>query len=206
MIRRAHIRDIAQLGRIINDCAELGVMLHRSLEDLYEHARDFHVIEDEGQIVGVCGLSIIWADLAEVYALAIVPSHRSKGLGRKLVQAAIEDAQELGLARLMSLTYERAFFKKLGFEVVDRLDLPMKVWSECAGCPKNQACDEIAMIRQLDVPPIHAPKPASPLSTMVELPILIPPAPGSFPSDTPPAPGLALEKAPDNSSDGSSGD
>ncbi|MCC6581706.1 MAG: N-acetyltransferase [Phycisphaeraceae bacterium] len=167
LIRRADVRDVPQFGKIINDCAEYGLMLHRSLEFLYEHVRDFYVAVDDAApvgdsrgVVGVCGLGVVWSNLAEVYSLAVAPPWRGKGVGRQLVEAVIRDAEALCVSRLMSLTYERAFFEKLGFCVVDRLTLPMKVWSECARCPKNQACDEIAMIRVLNVPEATSPRPS----------------------------------------------
>jgi len=154
LIRRATVRDVPAISQIINDCAEYGIMLHRSLSFLYEHVRDFHVAVDgemhDERVVGCCGLSIVWSNLAEVYSLAVAPARRKRGLGRQLVQACVQDAQHLGLPRLMALTYEQAFFAKLGFAVVDRQTLPLKVWSECLRCPKNQACDEIAMVRVLD--------------------------------------------------------
>ncbi len=156
-----------RLARIINDCAEYGLMLHRSHAFLYERLRDFHVAVAAGDpggdgeageaVVGVCGLRVIWSNLAEVYALAVDPTQRGKGLGRMLVEACVNEARRLGIRRLMSLTYEQAFFEKLGFAVVDRQTLPLKVWSECLQCPKNQACDEIAMVRMLaDVPDLAA--------------------------------------------------
>lgn len=173
MIRRALIKDIVGIARLVNQFAERGLMLHRSMENLYEHARDFHVaVDNNDNVVGVCGLNIVWADLAEVYSLAVDKSQQSKGLGSRLVEATIEDARELGIARLMSLTYEQRFFERLGFTVVDRMTLPLKVWNECMSCPKNQACDEIAMVYDLDVPTIKAPKPGRPVNSLIELPIL----------------------------------
>jgi amino-acid N-acetyltransferase len=173
MIRRALIRDIVGIAQLVNQFAERGLMLHRSMEHLYEHARDFHVaLDDEENVVGVCGLNIVWADLAEVYSLAVDRSQQGKGLGSRLVEAAIDDAQELGIRQLMSLTYEQRFFERLGFIVVDRMTLPLKVWSECMYCPKKQACDEIAMVRVLDVPKVEAPKPGRPVGSLIELPIL----------------------------------
>lgn len=164
MIRRAHIADVPAMARIINDCAEYGLMLPRSLASLYENVRDFHVAVDEDQhVLGVCGLGIVWANLAEVYALAVAPEARGRGLGRQLVLTCVEEAEELGVQRLMTLTYERAFFEKLDFAVIDRQQLPLKVWSECVRCPKNQACDEIAMVRVVEgVPEVDVPRPAAP--------------------------------------------
>lgn len=149
MIRRASIHDVPEVGRIINDAAEFGLMLHRSQSYLYEHVRDFCVAELDGKVVGVCGLNIVWANLAEIYALAVDRTHRGKGLGGKLVEACVEEATQLGIARLMTLTYEKSFFDRLQFTVIDRQDLPLKVWSQCVHCLKNHACDEIAMIRVL---------------------------------------------------------
>lgn len=149
MIRRASIADVPEIGRIINDAAEYGLMLHRSQSYLYEHVRDFCVAELDGQVVGVCGLNIVWANLAEIYALAVDRRHRGKGLGGKLVEACVEEATQLGIARLMTLTYEKSFFERLKFTIIDRQDLPLKVWSQCVHCLKNHACDEIAMIRVL---------------------------------------------------------
>jgi amino-acid N-acetyltransferase len=166
-IRNANARDVPEIAQIVNDCAEYGLMLHRSHAFLYERLRDFHVAVAAGDaggggeaveaVVGVCGLRVIWSNLAEVYALAVLPQWRGRGLGRKLVEVCVDEARRLGIRRLMSLTYEQPFFEKLGFAVVDRQTLPLKVWSECLQCPKNQACDEIAMVRVLgDVPDLAA--------------------------------------------------
>ncbi len=174
MFRSALIHDVSALGSIINDCAEYGQMLHRSLEYLYENVRDFQVAEVDGRVAGVCGLKIVWGDLAEVYALAVGPAHRGQGLGRKLVEACFDEARRLGVRRLMTLTYEQSFFEKLGFAVLDRQQLPLKVWSECLRCSKNQRCDEIAMACVLeDVPPGASPDPQSPSDDQYVVPITL---------------------------------
>lgn len=177
MIRRADVRDVPAFARIINDCAEYGLMLHRSLSFLYEHVRDFYVAVDDkdpARVQGVCGLSVVWANLAEIYSLAVAPEARGKGLGKRLVEAAVEDARRLGIRKLMALTYQKDFFERAGFEVVDRQQLPLKVWSECMQCPKNQACDEIAMIRVLDeVPELPAPSAPSPAPQEYVVPVVL---------------------------------
>ena len=159
MIRRADVRDVPAIGRIINDCAECGQMLHRSMSFLYENVRDFFVAAERGQVVGVSGLSVVWANLAELYALAVTPTGRGRGLGRQLVAACVDEARHLRIRRVMALTYEEAFFSRCGFAVIDRRQLPLKVWSQCVQCAKNQACDEIAMMLELaDVTEVSAPQ------------------------------------------------
>jgi amino-acid N-acetyltransferase len=137
-LRDAHVADVPGMASVLNDYAERGLMLHRSRSELYDRIRDFRVAEHEGRIVGV-----------EVYALAVAPSARGMGLGRKLVESMVELCREIGVRRAFALTYEREFFERCGFEVVDRRTLPLKVWGECVRCPKHEACDEIAMVREL---------------------------------------------------------
>lgn len=173
MIRPARIIDVPTISRIINDAAEFGQMLPRSLAALYENIREFQVasVDPDGPVIGVCGLSIIWADLAEVVALAVDRRHRGQGIGRRLVEAVLAEATALGVRRVMTLTYEQAFFERLGFTVVDRAKLPQKVWADCVRCPKHEACDEIAMIRILDVPALEVPAP--PDTTRYDVPVVL---------------------------------
>jgi amino-acid N-acetyltransferase len=177
VLRPARVGDARPIAAIVNDYAEQGLMLHRSLAELYEHLRDYQVAERsaDGRVVGVVGLRIMWANLAEIYSLAVPPEAARQGLGKRLVAAAVEDAERLGIRKLFTLTYERRFFERCEFEVVDRhQNLPLKVWSECVRCPKNQACDEIAMMRVLEHIPDAAP--AEPRSQEAdrhyELPVL----------------------------------
>ena len=174
MIRNATIHDVPSISDIINSHAELGKMLFKSYAQLFESIRDFAVYVDDatGEIVGCAALSVIWADLTEVRSLAVDEGQRGKGVGTQLVRWCIDEARRLGIRKLMSLTYEQRFFEKLGFEVVQKESLPLKVWSDCVRCPKNVACDEIAMVRELpDVVPIEAPL-AIPTPRGVSIPVL----------------------------------
>jgi len=172
VIRAAHVQDVPAIGKIINDCAEYGQMLHRSQSYLYEHVREFYVAVERERVIGVCGLSVVWANLAEVYALAVVPDCRGKKMGKQLVEACIEEAKRLGICKLMTLTYETQFFISCGFEVSDRQRLPLKVWNDCVRCAKNQACDEVAMVRVLQDVPDAAPAPPPPESSY-EVPVTL---------------------------------
>jgi amino-acid N-acetyltransferase len=172
MIRPATIHDVPRMQEIVNSHAELGKMLFKSYAQLYEDLRDFSVYELDGQIVGTVALAIIWADLAEIRSLAVEQAYIGRGIGRRLVEWSIEEARRLEIRRIMSLTYEKAFFEKLGFEVVAKESLPLKVWSDCVRCPKRDNCDEIAVVREItDVPMIVMPT-APPTPRGVSIPVL----------------------------------
>ena len=178
MIRPATIHDVPRIQQIINSHAELGKMLFKSAAQLYEDLRDFAVYDDDagaGTGAGVSGcvaLTIIWADLAEVRSLAVDERHIGKGIGRRLVEWTVEEARRLQIRRIMALTYEQRFFEKLGFEVVPKETLPLKVWSDCVRCPKRDGCDEIAMVRTLSDVPIAPLPPATPTPRGVSIPVL----------------------------------
>jgi amino-acid N-acetyltransferase len=172
MIRPATIHDVPRIHEIVNHHAQLGKMLFKSYAQLYEALRDFAVAEEDGRVVGCVALSIIWADLTEVRSLAVDPTCVGRGIGKQLVRWCIDEARRLGIRRLMSLTYEDAFFGKLGFVVVDKETLPLKVWTDCVRCPKRDHCDEIAMVLELqDIAPVEAPR-ALPTPRGVSIPVL----------------------------------
>jgi amino-acid N-acetyltransferase len=149
-IRPALVSDAPDICSLVNHYAELGRMLHRSLESVYMHLRDFVVArDDDGTMLGCVAMTLFWADLAEVKSLAVAPEARGKGVGGRLVEAAVDDARRLGVKRVFALTYEKDFFLRQGFSVIDRDTLPEKVWRECFACPRFDACDEIAMMRRI---------------------------------------------------------
>jgi len=172
MIRSATIYDVPRIQAIINAHAGLGKMLFKSLAQLFEDLRDFAVADEGGQVVGCVALTVIWADLAEVRSLAVAEGFQGRGIGRQLAEWTIAEARRLNIRRIMALTYEQRFFGKLGFEVVTKESLPLKVWSDCVSCPKRDECDEIAMVKVLaDVPVVELPA-ADPTPRGVSIPVL----------------------------------
>ena len=153
--RSAKILDVEAIHALINSYAERDRMLFRSVADIYENLQCFTVTELDGSVVGCCALEIVWSDLAEIKSLAVGEAKKERGIGRMLVAAAAEQAVALGVPRVFALTLEPEFFLKSGFEIVEKETMPMKVWSDCARCPKQQHCDEIAVIRQIRNPNIE---------------------------------------------------
>jgi len=61
----------------------------------------------------------------------------------------IADARGFGLAEVLALTRKPAFFLKLGFGPAEREHFPLKVWADCARCPRQSCCDEVAVVLRL---------------------------------------------------------
>ena len=147
-IRSAKIVDAKAIYSLINQYAERDKILFRSMADIYENLQAFIIAELNGKVVGCCALQIIWSDLAEIKSLAVDKENKGTGVGKALVAAATDQACRLGLQRIFALTLTPDFFQKMGFKIIEKDALPMKVWSDCAKCPKQQNCDEIAVIKQ----------------------------------------------------------
>lgn len=151
-IRKATIQDVREIHALLMDCSKQGLLLPRSLTELYSHLRDFYVVADRqvGAIFGCCALSIAWDDLAEIRSLVVAPEIRNQGWGSRLAEACLSDAVTLGLFRVFTLTYQVEFFTKLGFEVANKDILPQKIWGDCLHCPKYpDYCDETAMLLEM---------------------------------------------------------
>lgn len=152
VVRKARVSDVPVIAEIINHHAQNGLMLPRPLSWLYDNIRDYVVVECDGGIVGGGALHVMWSDLAEIRAVAIRDEYMGKGLGRSVVEALLEEAKGLGIERVFVLTYRERFFESFGFEIIDKAELPHKIWSDCVNCVHFPNCNEIAMIRIIGGP------------------------------------------------------
>lgn len=149
LFRKAKISDIEAIHQLITHFANKNQMLARSRSSLYESLREFTVADVGGCVVGAGSLHIIWDNLAEIRSLAIDEAYQHQNVGRGLVDAFLAEAVDLEIPRIFALTYQAPFFIKCGFRLIDKENLPQKVWKECINCPKFPNCDEIAVIKEL---------------------------------------------------------
>ena len=112
--------------------------------------QDDLILENDGRVVGAGALKTVWEDLGEVCSLVVAESHKGRGIGRSIVENLLKQATDLGLTRVLVLTYMPEYFQKFGFRLVEKNTLPHKVWTECVNCPKFPDCGEQAMVRELD--------------------------------------------------------
>ena len=148
--RKARIQDVDGMSCLINEFAAGGIMLARGPLYLYQNIQDYRVItitvDGVEHVIACGGLHVLWEDLAEVRSVAVHPALHRSGLGRIMVQDLIEDARNIGVARVFTFTLAPEFFSSLGFTTVDRDTLSPVVWAECSKCPKFYKCDEVGMM------------------------------------------------------------
>jgi len=149
-VEKARISDVTQMHQLINYFADKDEMLPRPLSEIYENIRDYFVVRQGERIIACAALHVMWSDLAEIKSVAVAEGSQGQGLGDQLVEACLKEAKELGMPTVFCLTYKPAFFERLGFSQLDKMELPRKVWGECYRCPKFPDCDEVALIYHLE--------------------------------------------------------
>jgi amino-acid N-acetyltransferase len=151
-IRPASAADGQAIYELVSIYGQQGLMLPLSQSAVYQAIRDFVVAEEEGQFLGCGALQIAWSDLGEIRSLAVADGWQGQGIGGGIVRRLLEEARHLGLPRVFALTYQRGFFLRLGFQPIDKEDLPQKIWADCVNCIKFPNCDEEAVMILLDEP------------------------------------------------------
>jgi len=157
-IRKARLGDVPAIYELLKHKAGQGLLLPRSLANLYEMVQTFWVGETEGAMVaGAAALQVAWENLGEVRSLAVREEWSGRGLGRALTRAVEGEAAGLGVGRLFVLTYAPDFFAPMGFTAIPLADLPQKIWAVCFQCVHFPDCQETAMIKDLskNMPPSH---------------------------------------------------
>jgi len=142
IIRKARLRDVPALFRLIDFYAAQRLLLPRSLADLCESVEDFFVGAERGRVVACGALKLYDHDVAEIRSLCVEPGLKKSGLGRALTGRLLSEAERRGLKTVFALTVAPEFFFKCRFQEAPRENFPLKIWRDCLLCPKFSQCDE----------------------------------------------------------------
>ena len=88
LVRRATLRDIPAVLRLVNDYAARQIMLPRTEFEMAENIRDFVVSFSEDRLLGCGALHFYTPSSGEVRSLAVAPSNKKLGIGRRIVEDA----------------------------------------------------------------------------------------------------------------------
>jgi len=111
----------------------------------FTSALDLHlwVIEERESVFGVIGMERFGA-CALLRSLAVGTSFQGRGYGRQLVARLERDARAEGVEQLVLLTETaERFFRTIGYEVVDRRQVPEKIKQSAqfrSSCPASAIC------------------------------------------------------------------
>ena len=149
IVREALPTDVAEMHALLEGFARQGLLLPRSVDEVYRNFREFVVAEHDGRIVGCAGLRLYNSDLGEIVGLAVSEESHGRGVGRVIIDTLLAQATSLGLEKVIALTLQPGFFFKLGFAEANVADYPQKVAADCNRCAKRANCIEIAVAYDL---------------------------------------------------------
>ncbi len=148
--RKAKLSDIPKMQELVLPEVESGIILVRSEDEVATNIRSYMLAYKEDELVGFNALHIHTSSLAEIRSLIVKEGLRGKKIGENLVLHAIEEAKDLGVKRVLSLTYKQAFFERLGFIEIPKESLPEhKIWADCIKCKHFPVCNEVSLIKSL---------------------------------------------------------
>ncbi len=148
--QKAKLSNISEMRELVLPEIESGVILDRSEDEIATNIRSYTLAYKEDNLVGFTALHIHTNDLAEVRSLIVKDGLRGKKIGENLVKNALEEAVDLGIRRVLSLTYKQIFFERLGFVEIPKESIPEhKIWADCIKCKHFPICNEVSLIKIL---------------------------------------------------------
>ena len=101
VLRPARTSDVHAIKALVAPLAEKRILISKESVTYFEAIQEFLIAEVDGKIVGCGALHVMWEDLAEIRTLATDGAWRGKGVGRTLVEKLMENAQALGITRMI---------------------------------------------------------------------------------------------------------
>ena len=116
---------------------------------LEDHWKTFVVAHDGDRIVG-CGGAEAYQFAALIRSIAVEPTYRGKGLGRRIVRQLLDRLASRGLREFYLLTTDaEEYFRKRGFKTIDRDEVHPQLLASREfqdACPTDATCMRLVML------------------------------------------------------------
>lgn len=104
----------------LDDVLSLLIDLDLNVEGVHENIGNFVVAMNGAEVVG-CGGAEAFQFVALIRSIAVHPSHRKQGLGRRIVREMLDRLSSRGLREFYVVTPDaEAWFRKRGFKRCER--------------------------------------------------------------------------------------
>jgi amino-acid N-acetyltransferase len=126
--RDATIEDVGGIVQLIKPLEDRGVLVPRSREQLELDIQHFNVMVRDGLVIACCALfPYAEAQMGELACVAVHPDYQRNGHAAALLRRVEQEARQLGLKRLFSLTtHSPHWFVERGFREATVDELPMQ--------------------------------------------------------------------------------
>ncbi len=121
--------DVESIVALNNQFSADGLTLPRTEEFVAQHLSDYRIVRGpDGMLWGQVALDEYSPSLCELVSLAVAPAAQGRGLGRHLINAAVDLATRRGYPQLFAVSLADTLFLRAGFmqSSIDRY--PEKIW------------------------------------------------------------------------------
>jgi putative acetyltransferase len=138
LIREIQQKDNASIAQVIRaifhelDAPKVGTAyadpILDTLYEVYQEPRSiYYIVENEGKVVGGCGVAPLEnsdASVCELQKMYFAPEIRGTGYAEKIIEKCLDFAQKQGfeicyLETLSFMTAAQKLYKRIGFENID---------------------------------------------------------------------------------------
>ncbi len=148
--QKAKLSNITSMQKLVTPEVESGIILQRSDDEISTNIRSYTLVFKDNELIAFCALHIHSPSLGEVRSLVVKESFRGENIGKNLVLKLLDEGKELGLQKVLSLTYKQSFFERLDFTEIPKESLPEhKIWADCIKCKHFPICNEVSLIKNL---------------------------------------------------------
>jgi amino-acid N-acetyltransferase len=124
-IRRATLGDVPEILHLLEGYVKKGNLVVRTASDIKDQIHAYHIYAVDHAVYGCGALYEIGDGWAEIGAVAVNETYKSKGIGRGLVQYLIQTARKKQITTLFLLTTQAAdWFFEFGFVWAAPSELP----------------------------------------------------------------------------------
>jgi N-acetylglutamate synthase-like GNAT family acetyltransferase len=116
VVRPARGTDVRSLSALIEPFVQQRKLLPRTIDELALLLPNYFVAEHRGQIIGCAALEIYSSKLAELRSLVVSPNYQGHGVGKRLVEACVDQARKERVLEVMAITSSEEFFRSCGFD------------------------------------------------------------------------------------------
>lgn len=117
-------------------------------QDVNAENIQFYMAFSDADFVGIVGLEK-FSDIALLRSMVVFDKFRNKGYGCKIISQIREEATAKGIRETFILTTTaKDFFQHLGFEIIEREDVPNDIKSTTeftSLCPSSATCMHIKL-------------------------------------------------------------
>ncbi len=148
--QKAKLDNISCMQKLVLAEVESGIILERSDDEIATNIRSYTLVFKDNELIAFCALHIHSPSLGEIRSLVVKEDFRGKNIGKKLVLKLLDEGKELGLQKVLSLTYKQSFFERLDFTEIPKESLPEhKIWADCIKCKHFPICNEVSLVKNL---------------------------------------------------------